>query len=161
MLEKCRTAKERWGGVSEIIDHLLEERQLLISRFVALPTLALNEEFKPRTEAFCDLLMDYLSSGHFEVYEQLLREGSEFEDGSLEKAQKLFPLIQRSTDFALDFNDNCASRLTELTLRQVREFSDQLSRLGEMLEERFDLEDRMIEILHNSHRDLVLAENRE
>jgi regulator of sigma D len=30
-----------------------------------------------------------------------------------------------------------------------------------MLEERFELEDRMIEILHNSHRDLVLAENRE
>ncbi len=161
MLEKCRTAKERWGGVSEIIDHLLEERQLLISRFVALPTLALNEELKPRTEAFCDLLMDYLSSGHFEVYEQLLREGSEFEDGSLEKAQKLFPLIQRSTDFALDFNDNCTSRLSELTLRQVREFSDQLSCLGEMLEERFELEDRMIEILHNSHRDLVLAESRE
>ncbi len=161
MLEKCRTAKERWGGVSDIIDHLLEERQLLISRFVALPTLTLNEEFKPHTEAFCDLLMDYLSSGHFEVYEQLLREGSEFDDGSLEKAQKLFPLIQRSTDFALDFNDNCASRLAALTLRQVREFSDQLSRLGEILEERFELEDRMIEILHNSHRDLVLADNRE
>lgn len=161
MLEKCRTAKERWGGVSDIIDHLLEERQLLISRFVALPTLALNEDFKPQTEAFCDLLMDYLSSGHFEVYEQLLREGSEFDDGSLEKAQKLFPLIQLSTDFALDFNDNCTSRLAELTLRKVRDFSDQLSRLGELLEERFELEDRMIEILHNSHRDLVLAENRE
>ncbi len=161
MLEKCRTAKERWGGLSEIIDHLLEERQQLISRFVALPSLPVNEEFKPQTEDFCDLLMDYLSSGHFEVYEQLLHEGGEFGDGSLEKAQKLFPLIQRSTDFALDFNDNCASRLADLTLREVREFSDQLSRLGEMLEERFELEDRMIEILHNSHRDLVLAENKD
>jgi len=157
MLEKCRNAKERWGGVSEIIDHWLEERQQLISRFVALPTLKVNGELKAETEAFCDLLMDYLSSGHFEVYEQLLREGSEFDDGSLEKAQQLFPRIQDSTDYALDFNDKGFADLEDPTVHQVREFADQLSRLGEMLEERFELEDEMIEVLHNSHRDLVLT----
>lgn len=157
MLEKCRNAKERWGGVSEIIDHWLEERQQLISRFVALPSLKVNGELKAESEAFCDLLMDYLSSGHFEVYEQLLREGSEFDDGSLEKAQKLFPRIQDSTDYALDINDNGFDHLTDPTVHQVREFADQMSRLGEMLEERFELEDEMIELLHNSHRDMVLT----
>ena len=30
MLENCKTAKERWGGVSEIIDRWLTERQELI-----------------------------------------------------------------------------------------------------------------------------------
>ncbi|NVK42377.1 MAG: sigma D regulator [Oceanospirillaceae bacterium] len=158
MLEKCRTAKERWGGVSEIVDHWLEERQQLISHFVALPSLKVNQTLQSNAEAFCDLLMDYLSSGHFEVYEQLLREGSEFDDGSLERAQKLFPRIQDSTDYALDFNDNGFAHLAEPSVHQIREFADQLSRLGEKLEERFELEDRMIEILHNSHRDLVLAE---
>ncbi|GGO87880.1 transcriptional regulatory protein AlgQ [Marinobacterium nitratireducens] len=159
MLEQCRNSKERWGGVSEIIDHLLEERQQLISHFVALPSLKVNQALKTNTEAFCDVLMDYLSSGHFEVYEQLLREGSEFDDGSLEKAQKLFPRIQDSTDYALDFNDNGFGHLDDPTVQQIREFADQLSRLGEKLEERFELEDRMIEILHTSHRDLVMTED--
>lgn len=157
MLEKCRDAKERWGGVSEIIDHWLEERQQLISRFVELPALKINEDLRPKTEAFCDLLMDYLSSGHFEVYEQLLREGDEFDDGGLEKVQTLFPRIQESTDFALDFNDTCFNYLDAPCVRQIRDFAARLSSLGEVLEERFELEDRMIEILHTSHRDLVLT----
>jgi regulator of sigma D len=30
MLENCKSAKERWGGVSEIIDRWLEERQQML-----------------------------------------------------------------------------------------------------------------------------------
>jgi len=30
MLENCQSAKERWGGVSEIIDRWLQERQELL-----------------------------------------------------------------------------------------------------------------------------------
>jgi len=85
MLEKCRDAKERWGGVSTIIDHWLEERQQLISVFVSLQGQEAGDPLNSSLSEFCVLLMDYLSSGHFEVYEQLLREGSEFADGSLER----------------------------------------------------------------------------
>ena len=103
---------------------------------------------------FCDLLMDYLSSGHFEVYEQLLREGSDFADGSVEKAQALFPLIQASTDSALDFNDHYGA-FDKPTLREIRDFATDLSHLGETMEERFELEDRMIATLHDVHSALV------
>lgn len=154
MLEKCRNAKERWGGVSDIIDHWLEERQQLISAFVHLPETPVESGLSEQVEKFCELLVDYLSSGHFEVYEQLLREGSEFNDGSVEEAQKLFPRIQLSTDAALDFNDTYAS--TELfNVRVVKEMANDLSSLGEQLEERFELEDQMIEVLHTSHSALV------
>ncbi len=156
MLEKCRNAKERWGGVSTIIDHWLEERQQLISTFVSIPAQEAGAPLNSSVGEFCELLMDYLSSGHFEVYEQLLREGSEFADGSLEKSQHLFPLIQPSTDQALDFNDAYSS-LDKPTLQQLCQLSRHLSELGETLEERFALEDQLIEILHNAHKDLVDA----
>jgi len=154
MLEKCRNAKERWGGVSDIIDHWLEERQQLISAFVHLPEQPVETGLSEQVEQFCELLVDYLSSGHFEVYEQLLREGSEFDDGSVEEAQKLFPRIQLSTDAALDFNDKYASA-DILNVRLVQEMAQDLSDLGEQLEERFELEDQMIEVLHTSHSEMV------
>ena len=157
MLEKCKSAKERWGGVSEIIDGWLEERQKLISQFVHLPEQQINDELNDRVQTFCQVLMDYLSSGHFEVYEQLLREGSEFADGSLEEGQELLPKIQISTDIALDFNDDF-STLSDPTVQTIREFSERLSKLGEALEERFELEDKMIAVLHTSHREAVVAE---
>jgi regulator of sigma D len=154
MLEKCKSAKERWGGVSEIIDAWLEERQVLISQFVHLPEHHINDELNTRLQGFCQVLMDYLSSGHFEVYEQLLREGSDFADGSLETAQVLLPKIQVSTDIALDFNDDFPN-ISDPTVQQIRIFSERLSKLGEALEERFELEDEMIAVLHTSHRELV------
>lgn len=154
MLEKCKSAKERWGGVSEIIDGWLEERQELISQFVHIPEHHINEELNSRVQGFCQVLMDYLSSGHFEVYEQLLIEGSDFDDGSLEEAQKLLPKIQISTDIALDFNDDYSS-LVNPTVQQIRDFAERLSLLGESLEDRFELEDQMIAVLHTSHKDLV------
>jgi regulator of sigma D len=155
MLEKCQSAHERWGGVSDIIDHWLDDRQKLISKFVSLPSVEVRE-IEGKIESFCTTMMDYLSSGHFEVYEQLLHEGSEFNDGSLEEAQKIFPRIQPTTDAALDFNDNFSS-LKNPTVQQIREFSLQLSTLGENLEERFALEDQLIEILHTAHRDTVMV----
>lgn len=152
MLENCRNAQERWGGVSEIIDHWLSERKSLISAFVAIPSAKIGKELNVRLSLLCDLLMDYISSGHFEVYEQLLFEGKEFDDGSAETAEKLLPEIQASTDTALDFNDDF-QRFDEPTLGEIRDFSKRLSELGEALEERFDLEDQLISILHDSHRE--------
>ena len=158
MLENCKTAQERWGGVSEIIDNWLGSRQALISAFVALPSAAIGEELNMRLSNFCDLLMDYLSSGHFEVYEQLMLEGKEFADGSDSAGEKLLPLIQVSTDRALDFNDDF-TRFDEPSVAEIRDFSTRLSELGESLEERFDLEDKMIALLHESHREQASTES--
>lgn len=155
MLNQCQGAKEKWGGVNDIIDGWLESRQILISHFVSLPSQSIANGLNERLSLFCDLLMDYLSSGHFEVYEQLLREGHEFADGSVEAAQKLFPLIQPTTDQALDFNDKYSS-MKDPSVQEIREFAEQLSLLGEALENRFSLEDKMIELLHITHNEIAL-----
>ena len=157
MLENCKTAKERWGGVSEIIDRWLTERQELIVLYCELSSISREKEneepYSRNIQKMCQVLVDYVSAGHFEVYEQLLNEANEFNDGGIELAERLFPKIQETTEIALDFNDEYDNSAHESNLIEV--LPEKLSLLGEALEERFVLEDQLIECLHNSHREIV------
>ncbi|MDV3504166.1 sigma D regulator [Marinobacter sp. M-5] len=158
MLENCRNARERWGGVSELIDRWLKERQELLVHYCELSgetdysqTEALREKFV----RLCEVLVDYVSAGHFEIYEQLIQEAREFNDGGLELAAKLYPRISQTTETALNFNDRLNGQ--SLSEAQVRELFAQLSELGEILESRFEMEDYLIEHLHNAHADKVMS----
>lgn len=153
MLDQC-TKKERWSGVNEMIDRWLKERQALIVQFCAVSGI---HEYRPKSEnsqlrlqKFCQLLVDYVSSGHFEVYYQLLREAEEFGDGSAELAKSLFPYIDATTETAIEFNDNYIGNDAEPST-----LSKSLSKLGETLASRFELEDRLIEVMHDAHSEQV------
>ena len=92
--------------------------------------------------------MDYTSAGHFEIYDQLVREGNDFEDNDgLQTANELLTTIDGTTQKILDFNDKYLETddLTTLTV--------DLSDLGESLSARMEAEDAMIEVLHTAHRD--------
>lgn len=153
MLEGCKSAKERWGGVSGIIDRWLSERQELIVLYCSINGMdQFYDDKRPvasKLKELCQILVDYASTGHFEVYEQLVREGMEFDDGGIELAKAIIPKLELNTQVCLRFNDNCESVSSVLMLQ------NSLSGLGEALEERFELEDQMIEVLHEAHRDLV------
>ncbi|MGF2735463.1 sigma D regulator [Marinobacter sp. DUT-1] len=158
MLENCRNARERWGGVSELIDRWLKERQELLVHYCDLTgendfsqTEALTEKFV----RLCEVLVDYVSAGHFEIYEQLIQEAREFNDGGLELAAKVYPKIEQTTEIALNFNDRLDGQ--SLSESQVRELFNELSRLGEALESRFEMEDFLIEHLHNAHAEKVAS----
>ena len=157
MLEGYESAKERWGGVHDIIDRLLGERQELLVLFVAIKGL---KPFSPREtpvsikiQAFCQVLMDYCSAGHFEVYEQLVKEAQEFDDGSIDLAKKYYPRLEQITEKCVAFNDDYQT--AENCIENMAELSKDLSALGELLEERFLIEDELIEALHNSHKEIV------
>jgi regulator of sigma D len=81
MLESCQNAQERWGGVHLLIDRWLQERHELVRAYDALGAKpeALGENRKPLQE-FCGVLVDYVSAGHFEIYEQLTGEAKAFND---------------------------------------------------------------------------------
>ncbi len=153
MLEGCKTAKERWGGVSEIIDRWLNGRQELIVLYCSINGMdQFDDDKRPvsrKLNELCQLLVDYVSAGHFEVYEQLIQEAIDFDDGSIKYAQSMLPAIEKNTSRCLEFNDNCEA------LCNIQKLQDALSTLGETLEERFDLEDQLIERLHESHREQV------
>jgi len=151
MLDNCKNAAERWGGVSDLIDKWLLERKSLI---VGLCDLSVNpgssEENKAeKFQSFCQLLVDYVSVGHFEVYEQLVAEAAEYDDGGIELAKKIIPLIQVSTEVALNFND----RFDDIHKVDdgIESLIKELEVLGKTLEDRFALEDNLIESLHKAH----------
>lgn len=148
MLESCKNAQERWGGVNQLIDRWLQERQELIGVFTRLdysPEVPSPEAL----QGFCEVLVDYVSAGHFEVYEQLMNEARAFGDQrGLELAKQIYPRIEAITEAALGFNDCCDGSEN----REVC-FKTELKRLGQLLHERFDLEDCLIEVLHTAHQD--------
>ena len=76
MLENC-DIKERWSGVDKLVERWLEERQSLIVQFCALSgvhELSGNNASRGRLQKFCQLLLDYVSAGHFEVFYELVRD---------------------------------------------------------------------------------------
>lgn len=158
MLENCRNARERWGGVSELIDRWLKGRQELLVHYCDLSgenDFSQTKALKQKFIRFCEVLVDYVSTGHFEIYEQLVREAREFNDGGLELAAKVYPSIEKSTEVALNFNDQLNDK--ELSEPNVKALFEELSHLGESLESRFEMEDFLIEHLHNVHGDKVAS----
>ena len=154
MLENCKSAKERWGGVNTIIDRWLQERQELL---VALCELSgvdnfdeNNSEHGKQIRHFCQTLVDYVSAGHFEVYDQLIKEGRDFDDkDGLKAAAELYKVIDATTEYLLDFNDKYQETDDLSTL------ATDLSQAGQQLESRFEAEDQMIAVLHHAHRHIV------
>lgn len=156
MLDNCKSARELWGGVSEIIDRWLLDRQSLLVEYCDLGALSGIEPNSPerpaRLRRLCQLLVDYVSAGHFEIYDKLVREGQEFDNQeALQEAANLFAVIDKTTGVALDFNDKY------LETDDLGTLDADLSRLGETLETRFRAEDRMIAVLHTAHHDLIKA----
>lgn len=154
MLDNCHSARERWGGVSDIIDRWLQERQDLLVLFCKLPKQKetdLADETETLLRRFCQILVDYVSAGHFEIYEQLVAEGREFDDQEgLAQAKKHYQDIDSTTEQILDFNDKYQET------DDITSLVADLSGLGEALANRFEAEDKMIAILHTSHKDQVI-----
>lgn len=154
MLRRLEKAQQRWGGAHSVIDSWLNERQqilVLYCQLAGLPPYDRIDRALPgivEVKQFCQLLMDYLSAGHFEIYDQIVAECKDHGPESTALAKRLYPEISKSTDIALNFNDKFA----ELeSLNDVEEFDVQLSELGQHLEERFELEDQLIETLYSKH----------
>lgn len=154
MLDNCKSARERWGGVNDTIDRWLQERQDLLVLYCNLSAVKdndISEETQETLRKFCQIVVDYVSAGHFEIYERLLNEGREFDDQEgLKKAKVHYKAIDDTTEEILDFNDKY-QETDDLT-----SVVDDLSKLGEAMAGRFEAEDQMIEILHNAHKDQVI-----
>ena len=146
---------EFWPWAHERIKHWLEARRELLVTFCQLTSI---KDFHDddlaqgkQLQMFCQQLVDYISEGHFEIFEQLINEGHLFNDAiALASGKKLLPAIYALTDLILDFNDKY------LATDDLSSLATDLSVLGENLAQRFEIEDRMVNILHSAHYQLVL-----
>lgn len=142
MLGQVETANQKYAGIHQSIDAWLQERQKLLVQYCQLADLPPFENRNgglPSIEdirSFCETLVDYVSAGHFEVYDQLTKETKSFE-----KSSSISPGISDTTEDALAFNDAYAEISSQ---DQLASFDNNLSLLGQRLEERFALEDELL-----------------
>ena len=151
MLNNCESAQQRWGGVNETIDKWLKERQQTLVAFCELSEQVNEDDNFEKGDSLrhmCQLLVDYVSAGHFEVYDRLVKQSEAHgnTDG-LARAQKLFKEVGSTTEYVLDFNDKY-QEVDDLETLEI-----DLSQLGEVLASRFDAEDQAIEVLHVSQKE--------
>lgn len=153
MLDSCKTREERWEGVQTLITKWLEERQQVVVMYCSLsgfnPFSSQSPASINKLRQFCQILVDYISAGHFEVYDQLVKEAEDFKDDYRQLLQRLYPQITETTEIALDFNDTYDT--DEHCTQAMDSLKHKLSELGEHLVNRFAMEDRLIHALHTVH----------
>lgn len=151
MLVKHQAAAKRYSGVHPAIDHWLAERNQLLVGYFQLAGLSPYERDShalPDCAAvadFCALLMDYVSAGHFEIYQHIIQRSQSAAAVTQALADEIFPQLAESTEVALDFNDRFADCNEQ---EQLTGFDRAISELGEALAQRIDLEDQLLAMLH-------------
>jgi regulator of sigma D len=154
MPNKKSDAKQQFQAVEDLLTRWLKERRAVLGKYteivVTLDSRPDHEVLERRQKALCELLVDYVSAGHFEVFHELINEAESFGDDSCALAEKLMPAIGDTTEVILAYEEKYGDGQGKLV-----KLKRDLSALGEVLESRFVLEDRLIAGLHNRHRRLV------
>ena len=136
--------KERRSGSQDLVSKLIAERTEMLITFCRLagiePYKATDKTVQLLLQEFCQILVDYVAAGHFAVYERIL-EGKERRREVADIAAEVYERIAQSTDMVLDFNDkyDCEDHCTELG-----SLAKDLSKLGEELALRIELEDKLL-----------------
>jgi regulator of sigma D len=137
---------ERRQQACQLIAELQNERQEVWSLYchvAELKPFSANDAVKSLLTQFSQILVDYVSLGHFGVYERLLA-GTERRSRVLSVAKEIYPEFSATTDAAISFNDKYDN------VDKIDVFEDleqDLSALGESLAKRIDLEDRLCEVM--------------
>ena len=143
-MELATLAGDRRIGTQSFVNEMVEERQamwVLYCKVAGLEPFNESRSIRELVEQFCQVLVDYVSSGHFGLYERIA-ERKERRRGVLEVAADVYERIAQSTDIALKFND---THEPGSNFELDDEFARDLSELGEALAVRSELEDRIIE----------------
>ena len=146
MTTATQTKPERRQQASALIDELVNERRqvwALYFRIAELKPFTDTEQVEEAVKDFSQLLIDYLSLGHFGIYRRIL-EGRERRRAILEVAEKIYPEFSGTTDDAVSFNDKYEHPAGSL---YAQELEKDLSRLGERLARRFEMEDQLCSLI--------------
>jgi len=143
--------------VSEMIERWIEERRELLVKYCELTEVTdfsdPENNYDAELQQFCEIMVDYVSVGHFEVFEQITKEAEIFgNDQGLDKSPKLIDKIQTTTELILDFNDKY------ITAKDLDALIIDLAALGETFVQRFADEDVLIDLLHSTNVSKLIGE---
>jgi regulator of sigma D len=146
MKEQLDVAQERRSGSNQLIQHMLKERNQLLSLLLQVSSEG-NEDITEQSEAdldeFVQVLVDYIAAGHFGLYERIA-EGKERRKAVSDLAVEIYPRIEQTTQIALAFDEKYNS---ENKNKNMNHFQKDLSMLGEELTTRIELEDQLIQLM--------------
>jgi regulator of sigma D len=141
---------ERRARTRKEIKQLIEERNSVLSQYYNLAKYTEAADSDRNTtiellEEFCQELVDYMATGHFEIYRRI-EEGNERRDEITSLAKRIMPRINDTTQIAIAFNDlyDDVANIDEAAISQLPNY---LAKLGQELAVRIDLEDQFINTL--------------
>ena len=141
---------ERRARTRKEIKQLIEERNSVLSQYYNLakytedPDNDLSSTIE-LLEEFCQDLVDYMATGHFEIYRRI-EDGNERRDEITALAEKILPRINDTTQVAIAFND-LYDDTSNIESNAIDQLPNYLAKLGEELATRIDLEDQFINTL--------------
>jgi len=160
MLNQLESLKERVGGSNTLVDRWLQVRKHLLVAYYNLAGITPGKESYMRLnekalDNFCQGLVDYLSDGHFNLYERIIREM----EGTAPylTASRLYPLLESNTQQIMDYYDSTLENAIDRD--NYQEFQQALSDLGEALEARFTLEDKLINLVLDNNLNVSNEDN--
>ncbi len=136
-------SKERRTKTQDLIDKLLKERQemlVLFCQVAGLEPYRRSASLDSLLQTFCQVLIDYTAFGHFEVFGRI-SDGNERRTGVIRVAEEIYPDFVQASEAAVAFNDKYDLSDHALELDYLPE---DLSRLGEELAVRIELEDQLL-----------------
>lgn len=144
-----RDALARWQRIETLVQDWLEERERLLFLLCAVRGMHDAGNGAPvtaRVRELCQVLMDYVSAGYFEIYRELALEARRFGRRHPDLVHGILRRLEDSTDEALAFNDDFDSPERIGALMAV--LPQRINRLMAKLEDRFALEDQLITSIH-------------
>ncbi len=138
--------QERRGASNELIEHMLKERNQLLSLMLQVSSDNSQEksaQIDADLEEFIQVLVDYIAAAHFGLYERIV-EGKERRKAVSDLAIEIYPRIEQTTQIALAFDEKYNPDNEE---RKLNHLAEDLSMLGEELTTRIELEDQLIQLL--------------
>ncbi len=132
-------AKERMAGLVSSRNETLS----LYSDLASIRPYKAGDQTEDMVRRFCQALVDYAATAHFQLYRYIV-ENKERRHAVLELAEQVYPQIAATTDAILDFNDRYDVAPME---KRIDDLANDLSQLGELLADRIQLEDQVIEAL--------------
>ena len=146
MQSKNELPVERRAQSHKEIDALVESRNdtlTLLGKLASQQPFKTDHDTQLLLQHFCESLIDYTASAHFQLYRHL-DEDKERRGPVLKVAEDVYPRIAEMTQSILDFNDkyDCEDHCEDMS-----HLADDLSTLGEILADRIELEDKIINAL--------------
>ncbi len=146
MASRIESGSERRVRTQQMVEKWLHERQEMLVLYCQLAGLEPYTADKPNKQLlkdFCQVMVDYIAFGHFEVYERISR-GEERRQEVRRVAEQVYPKVLSTTDVAVAFNDKYEAADKPQFLDHL---DSDLSRLGDELASRIEAEDQVVKAL--------------